>query len=209
MSSEKIIYTKMSTIMQECGAITKNRKNDHQGYMFRGIDDVYNMCHDICAKNQVFTTTKILSEKHEERQSKSGGLNIWRLYKIEYTFWAIDGSSVSTEVIGEGMDSGDKGSYKAMAGAQKYALIQALQIETNEKIDPEYDDVKIEKNKETMSEEVLELFIQNIEQSLTEDELKKRYFEAMDAAKSLNDKNAQNKIIIKKDYQKKRLQEVK
>lgn len=46
--------------------------------------------------------------------------------KCTYTFHAADGSSVATEAIGEGMDSGDKATNKAMTAAYKYALIQVF-----------------------------------------------------------------------------------
>src|SRR5690606_6278200 len=52
-------------------------------------------------------------------------------------FHATDGSSVSTEVEGEGMDSGDKSSNKAMAVAHKYAILQAFCIPTEDMPDPD------------------------------------------------------------------------
>ena len=44
-----------------------------------------------------------------------------------------------TEVIGEGMDSGDKASNKAMSVAHKYAIMQLLSIPTEDAKDPEND----------------------------------------------------------------------
>ena len=54
-----------------------------------------------------------------------------------YRFVATDGSQVSCVVEGEGMDSGDKASNKAMAVAHKYALLQVLMIPTEEQKDPD------------------------------------------------------------------------
>ena len=51
---------------------------------------------------------------------------------MEYTLYAEDGSSVSAVVIGEGMDSGDKATNKAMAIAYKYAMFQIFSIPTEE-----------------------------------------------------------------------------
>lgn len=120
-------------------AISKGRKNAAQGYQFRGIDDVYNELHEIMAKAGVFCLPKVLDDRHEERATKSGGLSIYRVLKIEYTFVAEDGSSVTCCVIGEGMDSGDKASNKAQSVAQKYALIQTFLIPTEDAKDPEND----------------------------------------------------------------------
>jgi hypothetical protein len=52
--------------------------------------------------------------------------------KIQYRFYADYGSSVEAVVIGEGMDSGDKASNKAMSIAHKYAFFQVFCIPTEE-----------------------------------------------------------------------------
>ena len=138
-TEKPLIYSKMIAVMKGAGAIGKNAKNTMQGYNFRGIDDVYNELHGIMAKNGVFTTSEILKDFSEERTSKKGALLLYRILSIRYRFWAEDGSFVSSEVIGEGMDSGDKASNKSMAVAHKYALLQAFCIPTHEKKDPEHD----------------------------------------------------------------------
>lgn len=143
-----LIHGQMAKIMAEVGPIAKDRKNTGQGYMFRGIDDVYNTLNSIMAKHEVFTTSEILDDKSEERTSKSGSATIYRILKTRYTFWAADGSFVHSDVIGEGMDAGDKASNKAMSVAHKYALIQAFCIPTDSDDDPEGQDHAIEpKNK--------------------------------------------------------------
>lgn len=134
---EKLIYKQMIEIMKKTTSISKDRKNQNQGYNFRGIDDVYNELHSVMADCGVFMVTKVIADRHEERTTKSGGLAIYRVLTIEFSFIASDGSSVTSCVIGEGMDSGDKASNKAMSVAQKYALIQAFLIPTEEEKDPE------------------------------------------------------------------------
>lgn len=139
-----MIYQKISEIMAEIGPIGKDKKNVQQGYQFRGIDDVYNALQPILAKHKVFTTSEILSEKSEEKATKSGSVIFYRIYRIRWTFYAEDGSSVTTETIGEGMDSGDKGSNKAMSVAHKYALLQVFCIPTEESKDPEMEEERHE-----------------------------------------------------------------
>jgi hypothetical protein len=56
---------------------------------------------------------------------------------MQFHFYCIDGSNVSTTVIGEAMDSGDKATNKAMSIALKYALLQALLIPTEDEKDPD------------------------------------------------------------------------
>jgi len=132
-----LIFQKIPAMMADVQKIAKDRQNVAQKYSFRGIDDVYNALHDVFAKHKVFTVPVVLDAKHEERKSKSGGVLIYRIYTIKYTFYAEDGSSVESIVIGEGMDSGDKAGNKALSVAHKYALLQLLLIPTDDPKDPE------------------------------------------------------------------------
>jgi len=134
------IFKKIPAIMAEIPVIGKDRKNQGQGYNFRGIDDVYNMIQPIMAKHGVFMSAEILESRHEERQSGQGKAIMSRVTTIRYSFIAQDGSSVSTDAIGEGMDSGDKASAKAMSIAQKYAILQMFLVPTADAKDPENDD---------------------------------------------------------------------
>lgn len=132
-----MIFKKIADVMRDIEAISKTRKNVQQGYSFRGIDDVYNVLHPILAKHGVFTVPRVLEDRTEDRVSKSGAVLIYRVLRIEFRFYAEDGSSLDCVVIGEGMDSGDKASNKAMAVAHKYALTQVFCIPTQEAKDPE------------------------------------------------------------------------
>jgi len=134
---ENLIYKKIAAILADSDAIGKDRINNQQGFRFRGIDDVYNSLHPILAKHGVFSTTTVLEDRTEERQSARGGTLIYRILKVQFTFFAEDGSFVQSVVIGEGMDSGDKASNKAMAIAHKYALLQLLAIPTEDAKDPD------------------------------------------------------------------------
>lgn len=133
------IYKQITAVMNDLEAITKNRKNQSQGWTFRGIDDVYNAMHPLLAKHGVFTVPEVLEERTEEKTTRNGGLSIYRILKIKYHFFAEDGSNVAATVIGEGMDPGDKASNKAMAVAHKYALMQVFAIPTEEAKDPDFD----------------------------------------------------------------------
>lgn len=131
------IFGLMPKVMAAIGAIGKGRKNQQQGYSFRGIDDVYNAIHDALAENQVFPVPRVLEQKREERPSKSGGLMFHVVLLVETRFYAPDGSSVSAVTVGEAMDSSDKASNKAMSAAMKYALLETFCIPTEESKDTE------------------------------------------------------------------------
>lgn len=133
------VYKKAIAVMTDMEALGKGRRNTQQGYNFRGIDDVYNMVQPIMAKHGLIMSSYIMEDRSEERASKGGGVLIYRILKIRYSLIAEDGSSIITEVIGEGMDSGDKATNKAMSVAQKYAILQMFMIPTEEPKDPEND----------------------------------------------------------------------
>ena len=133
----------MVAIMSSITALEKTRQNQSQGYRFRGIDDVYNMLHEIMADNGVFCLPNVVADRHEERTNQKGTCLIYRIVTMRYTFMASDGSSVETTAIGEGMDSGDKAANKAMSAAQKYALLQAFLIPTEDEKDSENDSPKV------------------------------------------------------------------
>lgn len=141
------IYKQMSKIMAEVSPIAKARKNVAQSYMFRGVDDVYLALQELMAKHGVFSLPEVMAERTEDRTTQKGAALIYRVLTIKYTFFAEDGSNVSAVVVGEGMDSGDKASNKAMSVADKYALLQAFKIPTDDPKDPENDSHDVAKKK--------------------------------------------------------------
>ena len=91
-----------------------------------------NALNPLMVKNKLFCVPKVLKNEREERQTSRGSNLLYSIVTMEYTLYAEDGSSVSAVVIGEGMDSGDKASNKAMAIAYKYAMFQIFSIPTEE-----------------------------------------------------------------------------
>jgi len=138
------IYGAINAIMKDIGAISKSQKNAQQGYMYRGIDAVMNALQPLMIKNGVFCVPEVLEHAREERATKGGGSLIYSVCKVRYSFYADDGSSVAATVIGEGMDSGDKSSNKALAVALKYACFQIFCIPTEgEMRDPDADSPEV------------------------------------------------------------------
>ena len=131
------IFQSITKIMEEVPAIGKSKKNIQQGFMFRGIDDVMNAFQPLLAKYKVFIVPQVLEQIREERQTLKGGTLLYSICKVKYTFYAEDGSFVDAIVVGEGMDSGDKATNKAMAIAMKYAMFQVFCIPTEEMKDPD------------------------------------------------------------------------
>ena len=131
------IFETISAVMSEIGAIGKNDKNTQQGFKYRGIDAVMNALAPALQKYKLFVVPEVLEQTREERTTTKGGVLIYSICKIKYTFYAEDGSFITATVIGEGMDSGDKATNKAMSVAFKYACFQTFCIPTEEMVDPD------------------------------------------------------------------------
>ncbi len=131
------IYEAISNVMRDVGIVGKNNFNQIQKYKFRSIDDVMNALNPAMVKNHVFVSPTILDQKRSERETSKGGVLIYSVVTVRYTFYTDDGSSVEAIVVGEAMDSGDKSMNKAMSAAFKYACFQVFCIPTEEMHDSE------------------------------------------------------------------------
>jgi len=135
MSQE--IYSLISACMNDIEAIGKDSRNTKQGYNFRGIDAVYNALQPVLSKHKVLVVPEVIDQRREDVTNQNGTQLHYSILTVKYTFYAPDGSSVSAVVVGEGMDTGDKASNKAMSVAFKYACFQVFCIPTDEMVDPD------------------------------------------------------------------------
>ena len=131
------IYEAISRCMEEIGAVGKDAVNKQQGFKYRGIDAVMNAINPALVKNHVFIVPEVLDQQRQERTTNKGAVLIYSICRIKYTFYAEDGSFIEAVTVGEGMDSGDKATNKAMAIAYKYACFQVFCIPTEEMKDPD------------------------------------------------------------------------
>ncbi|MBP5291067.1 MAG: ERF family protein [Lachnospiraceae bacterium] len=151
------IFETIAAVMADIGAVGKTSKNTTQGFMFRGIDAVMNAINPALIKHKCFVVPEILEQSREERTSvkkdnygkdKTSTL-IYSICRVKYTFYAEDGSNISAIVVGEGMDSGDKATNKAMSVAFKYACFQVFCIPTEEmkEDDPDKESHEVDETK--------------------------------------------------------------
>lgn len=164
------IYQSITKIMEEVPSIGKNQKNKTQNFMYRGIDDVMNALQPLLAKYKVFIVPEILEQTREERTTKNGSGLIYSICKIKYKFYAEDCSSIEAITIGEGMDSGDKATNKAMAIAMKYALFQVFCIPTEEMKDPDSETPEPSTPKKTVKKD--------LKTDISEDKISDTYIKA-------------------------------
>jgi len=133
-----IIYGQLAKVMADLPAIGKNQKNLQQKFNFRGIDDIYNALQPVMAKHGIVSVPHCVTDiVRTEVKTRSGGTGIHQTSKHTFMFFAEDGSMVSTEAIGEGIDYGDKVSNKCASIAHKYAMLQLFCIPTKEDKDPD------------------------------------------------------------------------
>lgn len=137
MNEEKIpkIYAAVCGVMEDVGAVGKGDYNKSQGFKYRSIDAVMNALNPAMIKHRIFCVPEVLEQRREERTTSKGGTLIYSVCRMRYRFFAIDGSYVDAVVVGEGMDSGDKATNKAMAVAFKYACFQTFCIPTENLMD--------------------------------------------------------------------------
>lgn len=133
------IFQKIADIMADVPVIEKSQKNTQQNFLFRGIDDMYNVLHPIMVKHGVFNICRVLGTERTEKTTRGGALMEYVTVRTQYVFYAQDGSNVTTEAWGAGMDSGDKAVAKAMSMAHKTALIQLFMAPTQDLPDADSD----------------------------------------------------------------------
>lgn len=134
MSEAGLIYQLIPAAMADIGAVGKDKTNTSQGggFRYRSIDATMSALKPILTKHCIFTVPEVMEQTREVKESFKGAKLNYSILKVRYRFCAQDGSYVEVTTIGEGMDSGDKASNKAMSAAYKYALFQLFCIPTEE-----------------------------------------------------------------------------
>ncbi len=133
------LVKKLAEIMGEVERVPKNGRNNAQGYDYVMEADILDAVRGGMAKRSLVMFPSVVDSKWGELLTKSGGK--LRLCTSTVCFTIEDGDSGETRslnMLGEGTDQGDKASYKAATGAEKYALLKLFMISTGD--DPERDD---------------------------------------------------------------------
>src|SRR5258708_2305790 len=126
------VHRRIIDVLADLPAIGKNQRNQQQGFNFRGIDDVLDELNPLLAKHGVFFVPEVLERLESTRETRSGGTLWVTNLHVRYTFYGEAGESVVAGGRGEGTDSGDKATQKAMTGAMKYVLFQVFAIATHD-----------------------------------------------------------------------------
>ena len=165
------VLSAINAVMAHCAkeGISKDRKNQQQGYKFRGIDDVYNALCSVLATNKLVMLPFVQEMKREERQTKGGGVLNYTILTVDFKIaCAEDGSSELVRVIGEAMDSADKSANKAQSAALKYAALQVFMIPTEGDNDADAHTPEVVTGPVLMSDADCTLIMQLIEATSTD-----------------------------------------
>ena len=121
------VFALIPKAMAEIGAIAKGQRNKFDGYDFRGIDDIYNAFHGPLSKLGLFIVPhEVKRSETREVPTAKGGTQLETTTTIVYRIYAHDGSYVTAEAEGVGMDRGDKASNKAQTAAFKVLCFQVF-----------------------------------------------------------------------------------
>ena len=135
------VYAAINAVQREMAVTGIGKNNATTGgakFKFRGIDDVYNALSPIIAKHNLIIAPRYSDRALVERKSSNGNSLFYITVTGHFDFIStIDGSKHTVTTFGEAMDSGDKGTNKAMAIAHKYALLQVFAIPTEGDNDPD------------------------------------------------------------------------
>jgi hypothetical protein len=126
------IYAVMSAAMEEVQAVRKEGFNESQRYNFRGIDQVVNAVGPIFRKHKIIPVPYMCAAKYRDVLTSTGKPSREVTVEAEYRFYGPAGDYITATVPGESMDTGDKGTPKAMSVAYRIVLLQMLCIPTDE-----------------------------------------------------------------------------
>ena len=120
--------------LAHAGIGKKQQCNGGGNFKYRGIDDVYAALSPVLTKTGL-TILPIRIEK--EADAQAGKMRLVKI-KITYRVAAVeDGSYIDVEALGEGADTGDKASGKAMSYAYKSLIFQLFCVPVVGQPDPD------------------------------------------------------------------------
>src|SRR6185312_12108332 len=195
------VYEAISAVMREMSreGISKDRKNQQQGYAFRGIDDVYNALCGCLVKHKLLMLPRVIGREQMERQTKSGGALLYTTVHMEFDLVSAEDGSKHTI----SMDGADKSTNKAQSAAFKYAAMQAFCIPTEGDNDADSTTHEIAATPpHTLPAAVLKRHTDTIRAAKTTADLKTAYSAAYRAAHAIGDTVAEEVLAETKDARK-------
>jgi hypothetical protein len=143
-----MLVKKLAKVMQQVKYIEKKGTNKFHNYKYATESDVAEKVREVLAEESVMMIPNMKEHSVRTHITAKEKTEYIATVLIEFTFMDGDtGETLSFCMAGEGQDAGDKAYYKAITGAQKYALMKAFMIPTGD--DPEGDAGVDERNETT------------------------------------------------------------
>jgi len=132
----KSLIRKLCEVGDELTWVQKRGKNEFHGYKYATEADLVLAIRKELYKRHVFLTGNLKSMKRESRTDDKGKHRSITDLEIEWTWHDGEtGEMLVCNFPGSGEDTGDKGTYKAITGSEKYLLLKTFLI-------PTYDDAE-------------------------------------------------------------------
>ena len=127
------IFQLLASAKENVGSVAKKERNNSQNFSFRGIDAVVNAVAPAFNELGIINVPEVLEHEYDTitvgaKQTQMGHVTL----VVKYTFYGPEGDGVSATVAAEAMDAGDKAVAKAMSVAYRTALLQVLNLPTDE-----------------------------------------------------------------------------
>ena len=130
---------KLAKVLSDVHRVPKNGRNDFHKYDYVYESDLVDHIRDKLAEQGIALFPSVGAHDVTEMQDARNRTVYLTTVTLDITM--IDGESgdmMTTTWVGQGLDNGDKGYYKAYTGAIKYFLLKTFLISTGD--DPELDD---------------------------------------------------------------------
>ena len=139
----KQIAAKLNKIMADVGYIQKDGTNKFQNYTYLSEAGLLDKLRPALIKHGVVAIPSVVNyDTQPAGTTAKGAQQFLTTVLIETQFIDCEsGESLSVRHVGQGMDNGDKGSYKATTGANKYTMFKTFQIPTGDDAEQESPEV--------------------------------------------------------------------
>ena len=127
----KNLAAAMCKVMAEASHVQKTGKNSFHGYNYASDEDLLRVLQPAMVKAGLAMFPSGITQTDRQLDKGKTCTDV----HVEYTIIHSSGESITIQAVGRGIDKEDKGPYKAMTGALKYALRQTFLVPTGD--DPE------------------------------------------------------------------------
>lgn len=121
-----------AAVMADVRELGKDQRNNHQGFNFRGVDDVMNAVGPAMRRHGVSVVPTAVDLRTRDAQTTQGKPAHETTVVVQYAIHGPAGDSMPGASAGESLDSGDKATPKAMSVAYRTFLLQALCLPTHD-----------------------------------------------------------------------------